>query len=40
MYRDNTKEAQDDDRCPCTVENDDEIIEKSQLEYHATHEAA
>jgi len=39
-YRDNTKESQDEDKCPCTVENDDEIIEKSQLEYRATHESA
>ena len=32
-------EKKREDKCPCTVENDDEIIEKSQLEYRATHEA-
>lgn len=37
-FRDNTKEAQDEEKIPC--ENDDEMIEKSQLEYRATHESA
>jgi hypothetical protein len=39
-FRENTKEASDEDKCPCTVENEDEMIEKSQLEYRATHESA